>query len=167
MNKLYKENPFIYNLATAKGLNNVRNTKLLLSASLTYGGVTMLERFYNSYESMLPRLVVSASIGIIGTELVSFIYDILRKFKSQLKLIELGDALKREDINIDFLELIYDDKVIYLYDEVDGFKCFIIENDKQILINNIENKKVFYIDKEKDEEKEITNLVNKTLINKK
>lgn len=168
-NKLCKENPFLYNIMTAKGDNRKANNKLFLSAAATVSGGSLVQYYYNNYESLPVKIIMGTSIVIMGSQIIVGLYDNIKMIKSKAALIELEDVLKKEGINIKFSEFM-DDKNFSKYNIInkkEGVVFLVIDNGKIMFENDLENKRVFYVDKEKEEEKEITNLINKAWMLKK
>lgn len=169
MNKLCKENPFLYNIMTAKGDNRKANNKLLLSAAATVSGGSLVQYHYNNYESLPVKIIMGTSIAIMGSQIIVGLYDNIKMLKSEVALIELEDVLKKEGININFSEFM-DDKNLSKYNIInkkEGVVFLVIDNGKIMFKNDLENKRVFYVDKEKEEEREITNLIDKAWMLKK
>lgn len=170
-NKLFKENPFLYNIMTAKGDNRKVNNKLFLSAAATVSGGSLVQYHYNNYESLPVKIIIGTSIAIMGSQIIVGLYDNIKMIKSEAALIELEDVLKKEGINIKFSEFM-DDKNFAIYNafnKKEGVVFLVIENGKIMFENDLENKRVFYVDKEKEEtkEREITNLIDKAWMLKK
>lgn len=168
-NKLCKENPFLYNFITAKGDNRKANNKLLLSAAATVSGGSLVQYHYNNYESLPVKIIMGTSIAIMGSQIIVGLYDNIKMLKSEVALIELEDVLKKEGININFSEFM-DDKNLSKYNIInkkEGVVFLVIDNGKIMFKNDLENKRVFYVDKEKEEEREITNLIDKAWMLKK
>lgn len=167
--KLCKTSPLEYNIVTARGLNKKANNKLVLSSILTGSGVMMVQNIYNDFESMLPKFVVGAASVIIGGEVIIHICDFIKMVKSRVKLIELDEVLKGENINISLLNLVLaeDANINYEQRAENNENFLIIENGKLKVVSDLKAKKTFYVDKEKEEEKEITDLIDKAWMLKK
>lgn len=168
MKKLYRDNPFRYNIIVSKGLVRKANNKLLLSATSTAIGGTFVQYYYNNYESLPAKIIIGASAAIMGSQLVINIYDYIKIFKSNLDLVELGDVLKNEGINIELLKFVYDENTLLYCDFKETEELdFIVENEQVCFKNDLKNKKVFYVDKENNKEREITDLIDKAWMLKK
>ena len=96
-NKLCKENPFLYNIMTAKGYNRKANNKLFLSAAATVSGGSLVQYHYNNYESLPVKIIMGTSIAIMGSQIIVGLYDNIKMIKSEAALIELEDVLKKCD----------------------------------------------------------------------
>lgn len=167
--RLCKENPFLYNFITAKGDNRKANNKLFLSAAATVSGGSLVQYYYNNYESLPVKIIMGTSIAIMGSQIIVGLYDNIKMIKSEAALIELEGVLKKEGINIKFSEFMYDKNLskYNIINKKEGVVFLVIDNGKIMFKNDLENKRVFYVDKEKEEEREITNLIDKAWMLKK